>query len=175
MEEVLFPICRIVKLHGVKGKIKVDYFGDDAGRFHLYRTVFIRDVTGKPRSYEVLEVTPQPPRLILRLRDVETLEEARTLVGKEILIEKESLADLPEGDYYWFEILGMEVVTEEGGWLGKVKEILPTGANDVYVVQGKKREISLPAVEGVIRSIDRDGRVITVAWMEGLWEREDEV
>jgi len=173
--EVLFPIGRIVKLHGVKGKIKVDYFGDDAGRFHLYRKIFIRDLTGKPRSYEVLETTPQPPRLILRLKDVETPEEASTLVGKEILIEKESLADLPEGEYYWFEILGMEVVTEEGGRLGKVKEILPTGANDVYVVQGKRREISLPAVEGVVRSIDRGGRVITVAWMEGLWEREDEV
>ncbi len=175
MEEVLFPIGRVVKLHGVKGKIKVDYFGDDAGQFQLYRKVFIRDVTGRPRPYEVLEATPQPPRFIVRLKDVENPEEAGTLVGKEILIEKGSLKDLPEGEYYWFEILGMEVVTEGGNRLGRVKEIVPTGANDVYVIQGKKREISLPAVEGVIRRIDRDGRVITVAWMEGLWEREDEV
>ncbi len=175
MEDVLFPIGRVVKLHGVKGKIKVDYFGDDADRFHLYRKVFIRGVTGGPRSYEVLEATPQPPRLILRLKGVETPEEAGLLVGKEILIEKASLEDLPEGEYYWFEILGMEVVTEGGSRLGRVKEILPTGANDVYVVQGKRREISLPAVEEVIRRIDRDGRMITVAWMEGLWEREDEV
>ncbi len=175
MEEDLFPIGRIVKLHGVKGKIKIHYFGEDAGRFQLYQKIFIEDGTGRPRSYEVLEATSQPSRLILRLKGVETPEEARALVGKEILIEKESLQDLPEGEYYWFEILGMEVETEDGRRLGRIKEILPTGANDVYVVQGKKREIFLPAIEGVIRSVDRSRKVIKVAWMEGLWEREDEV
>jgi 16S rRNA processing protein RimM len=69
----------------------------------------------------------------------------------------------------------MEVETEEGKHIGRIKEILPTGAHDVYVVQGERREIFLPAVEGVIRSINREKKVVKVAWMEGLWEREDEV
>jgi 16S rRNA processing protein RimM len=175
MEEDLFPIGRVVKLHGVRGKIKIDYFSGDADQFHLYPEVFIEDEMGRLHSHEVLEATPQPPRLILQLKDIETLEDAQPLVGKEIFIRKEFLPDLPEGEYYWFEIIGMEVETEEGRQMGKIREVLPTGANDVYVIEGKRREILLPAIEGVIQGIDRKRKVMKVAWMEGLWEREDEV
>ena len=175
MEEDLFPIGRVIKPHGVRGKIKVDYFGEDLSQFHFYRIIFIQDPKGRLVPYEILEATPQPPRLILHLKDIQTLEEAEPLIGKEIFIRKGCLADLPEGEYYWSEILGMEVETEEGRRLGRVKEILPTGANDVYVIQGEKREILLPAIGGVVRSIDRIRKVMKVAWMEGLWEREDEV
>ncbi len=175
MKKDLFPIGRVIKPHGVRGKIKIKYFGEDFSRFHLYRKVFIEDPLGRLKSYEILEATPQPPRLILQLIEIRTVEEAQCLVGKEIFIRKESLPDLPEGEYYWIEILGMEVETEDGEHIGRIKEILPTGAHDVYVVQGERREIFLPAVEGVIRSINREKKVVKVAWMEGLWEREDEV
>jgi len=175
MKKDLFPIGRVIKPHGVRGKIKIEYFGEDFSRFHLYRKVFIGDPLGRLKSYEILEATPQPPRLILQLTEIRTIEEAQSLVGNEIYIRKESLADLPEGEYYWIEILGMEVETEEGKHIGRIKEILPTGAHDVYVVKGERREIFLPAVEGVIRGINREKKVVKVAWMEGLWEREDEV
>jgi len=175
MKKDLFPIGRVIKPHGVRGKIKIKYFGEDSSQFRLYRKVFIEDPLGRLKSYEILEATPQPPRLILQLIEIRTVEEAQSLVGKEILIGKESLPDLPDGEYYWNEILGMEVETEEGKHIGRIKEILPTGAHDVYVVQGERREIFLPAVEGVIRSINREKKVVKVAWMEGLWERQDEV
>jgi 16S rRNA processing protein RimM len=69
----------------------------------------------------------------------------------------------------------MEVQTREGQRLGKVKEIFSTGANDVYVVEGKRGEIFLPATEEVIQSIDLKRGVMKVVRMEGLWEDEDEV
>ena len=175
MGKDLFPIGRVVKPHGVKGKIKVEYFGEDLNRFSLYREVFIEDRMGKMETYEILETIPQPPRLILRLKGIERVEDAQILVGKEILIPKEALPDLPEDEYYWIEILGMVVETEEGKRIGKVKEILPTGANDVFVVEGKRGEIFLPATEQVIQSIDRKRGVMKVIRMEGLWEEEDEV
>ena len=175
MEKDLFPIGRVVKPHGVKGKIKIGYFGEDFSHFHFYREVFIEDRMGRLQSYEILEATPQPPRLILQLKDIRTVEEARTLVGKEIYVRKERLPALPEDEYYWMEIIGMEVETGEGKRIGRIKEIFPTGAHDVYVVQGKRGEIFLPAVEGVIQRIDREKGIIKVTWMEGLWERKDEV
>jgi len=170
-----FPIGRVVKPHGVRGKIKINYFGEDFSQFHSYREVFIEDQMGRLQSYEILEATPQPPRLILQLKDIRTVEEARSLVGKEIYIRKECLPDLPEDEYYWMETIGMEVETEDGKRIGKIKEIFRTGAHDIYVVQGKRGEIFLPAVEGLIESIDREKRIVRVTWMEGLWEREDEV
>jgi len=174
-EKDLFPIGRVVKPHGVKGKIKVKYFGEDLDRFFLYREVFIEDSRGRLQTYEIMEATPQPPLLILRLKGIETIDQVEPLVGKEILISKDSLPKLEEGEYYWFEILGMIVETEAGKRIGRVKEILPTGANDVYIIEGKRGEILLPATDEVIQRIDIKKRLIQVIRIEGLWEDEDEV
>jgi 16S rRNA processing protein RimM len=175
MKRNLFPIGRVVKPHGVKGKIKVEYFGKGLHQFFLYHEIFIKDERGRPESYEILEAIPQPPRLILRLKGILKIEDVEPLIGKEILIERESLPGLEEGEYYWVDILGMKVETEEGKRIGKVKEIFPTGANDVYVVEGKRGEIFLPATEEVIQSIDLKTGVMKVVRMAGLWEDEDEV
>jgi 16S rRNA processing protein RimM len=109
------------------------------------------------------------------LKGVEKREEVELLIGKEILMRRETLPDLKEGEYYWMDILGMVVETPEGKRIGEVKEIFPTGAHDIYVVEGKRGEILLPATEEVIQSIDREKGVIKVVRMEGLWEEEDEV
>ncbi|MBM4341503.1 MAG: 16S rRNA processing protein RimM [Deltaproteobacteria bacterium] len=175
MEQTLCPIGRVVKPHGVRGKVKVEYFGGDPDRFTLYQEIFIRDNSGRPESFKVLEVTPQPPRLILRLKGIERIDETEGLIGKEILVRREDLPKLEEGEYYWFEILGMAVETERGRRIGTVKRIVPTGANDVYIVTGKRGEIFLPAIDQVIQKVDCKRRVIQVGRMEGLWEEEDEI
>jgi len=175
MEKNLFPIGRVIKPHGVRGKVKAEYFGEDLHRFSLYREIFIEDEEGRPEAFEILEAVPQPPRLILRFKGIEKVEEAEPLIGKEILVEKKALLELGEGEYYWMDLLGMKVETQGGKRIGEVREIFPTGANDVYVVEGKRREILLPATEEVIRSIDLKRRVMEVVRMEGLWEDEDEV
>ena len=175
MEKNLLPVGRVIKPHGVKGKMKVEYFGKDLHRFSFYREIFIEDEQGRLESYEVLEVIPHPPRLILRLKGIEKIEEAEPLIGKKILVEREALPELEEGEYYWADLLGVQVETQKGKRIGKVREIFSTGANDVYVVEGQRGEIFLPAIEEVIQSIDLKKRVMKVVRMEGLWEDEDEV
>jgi len=171
----LFPIGRVVKPHGVKGKMKVEYFGDNLHHFSFYREVFIEGEKGMPEPYEVLEAIPQPPRLILRFKGVEKIEEVELLMGKEIFIKKEAFPALEEREYYWMDILGMKVETEAGKRIGRVKKIFPTGANDVYVVEGKRGEILLPATEEVVQSVDPKRGVMKVIRLEGLWEDEDEI
>ncbi len=175
MAKNLFPIGKVVKPHGVKGKVKVEYYGENLQGLSLYHEIFIEDEKGRPEAYEILEAIPQPPRLILRLKGIDKIEEAEPLMGREIFVEKEALLGLGEGEYYWVDILEIEVETQEGKKIGKVKEVLPTGANDVYVVEGKRGEILLPATEEVIQSIDIKKRVMKVVRKEGLWEDEDEV
>jgi 16S rRNA processing protein RimM len=174
MEKNLFPIGKVVKPHGIKGKMKVEYFGDDLRRFVSYREIFIEDEKGRLESYEILEASPHPPRLILRLKGVEKIEQAQPLIGKTIFVEKEALPDLEDGEYYWADLLGMKVETREGKRIGKVKEIFSTRAHDVYVVEGKRGEISLPAIGEVILDVDLGTRVMKVARIEGLWEDADE-
>jgi 16S rRNA processing protein RimM len=175
MDKKLFPIGRVIKPHGVKGRVKVEYFGEDLHRLSLYREIFIENEKGRPKAYEILEAIPQPPRLILRLKGIEKVEQAEPLIGEEILVEKKALLGLEEGEYYWMDLLGMKVETQAGKRIGEVREIFPTGANDVYVIEGKRRQILLPATEEVIQSIDLRRRLMTVVRMEGLWEDEDEI
>ncbi len=175
MGEDLFPIGRVVKPHGIKGKIKIQYFGEEISHFLLYQEIIIKDGIGSPKTYEILEVIPQPSRLILQLKGIESIEEANRLVGKEILVKREAFPKLEEGEYYWFDLVGLEVETKTGKRIGKVKEIFSTGANDIYVVEGRRGEIYLPATEEVIQQIDLQKGVMRVTRMEGLWEEEDEV
>jgi 16S rRNA processing protein RimM len=175
MEKRLVPIGKVVRLHGIKGKVKLHYFSDDLSVFLRYRDVIIEDRAGVPRTYEVLEATPQPPRLILKLKGIEKIEDAEPLVNREVFIEREALPEPEKGEHYWVDLLGMDVESDQGKKLGKLQEIFSTGANDVFVVQGRKGEIFLPATDEVIKRIDHEKGVIEVHWMEGLWEEEDEV
>ena len=78
------------------------------------------------------------------------------------------MAEPDEGEYYWHDIIGLAVITEEGEELGYITSILPTGSNDVYICEGTKGEILLPAIEEVIKSIDIGRGVIIVEMLEGL-------
>jgi 16S rRNA processing protein RimM len=175
MEKRLVPIGKVVKLHGIKGKVKLHYFSDDLNAFLRYRDVIIEDRSGVPRTFEILEATPQPPRLILKLKGIETIEDAEPLVNREVFVEREALPVPEKGEHYWVDLLGMNVESDRGKGLGKLQEIFSTGANDVFVIRGKRQEIYLPATEEVIKRIDHERGVIEVHWQEGLWEEEDEV
>jgi 16S rRNA processing protein RimM len=175
MEKRLVPVGRVVKPHGIKGKVKLDYYGDDLSTFLLYRNVIIQDRTGRLQTYGVLEAVPQPPRIILKLKGIDTFEDAEPLMNGEVFVKREALPETEGGEYYWVDILGVDVKTEQGRRLGKLKEIFHTGANDVFVVEGKRREIFLPATEEVIKNVDRERELIEVRWMGGLWETEDEI
>jgi len=168
-------VGKVIKPHGVRGKMKVEYFGESLDGFSSYRTVYIQIEPGKWKPYEVVKSFPQPPRLVIQLKGVERRQETDPLIGKEIYVKKEEMPKLGKGEYYWFEILGLEVKTKEGRTLGRIKEIFPTGANDVYVVKGKRRDLFLPAIEKVIEKVDLERGIMEVAWMEGLWEKEDEI
>jgi 16S rRNA processing protein RimM len=175
MEKDYLPIGRVTKPHGVAGKMKVEYFARDLEQFSFYRQVQIEDANGRLKTYDIVEAAPHPPRIILRLKGIERIEDVLPLLGKDIAVRRDALPELEEGEYFWFEILGMVVKTEAGREIGTIKEIISTGAHDVYVVEGRKREIYLPATEEVIGNIDRGKGAMTVIWMEGLWEKEDEI
>lgn len=175
MSQDLFPIGKVIRPHGVKGKIKLEYYGEDVNRFPPTREVFIGLKSGSFQVYEILETVPQPPRLILHLKGIEKREQVESLVGKEVFIKREVLPHLEEGEYYWMDLLGISVETLDGKTIGRVKEIFSTGANDVYVVDGKRGEILLPATEEVVQSINRERGVMKVSRKKGLWEEDDEV
>lgn len=106
----------------------------------------------------------------MRFEGVASANDAEPLVGARVLIAAEDLPKLPEGEYYWFEVVGLEAVTEEGEPVGRVTEILSGPTHDVYVLRDGDREHLVPAVDEVVVAIDPAAGRIVIRPIEGLFE-----
>jgi len=163
----LFVIGEVVKTRGLRGCVKVLSEVEAQKILHNLEYVFLEDMRGQSKFYRLRKMSIAAKFLFLELEGVTDLEAARKLVGDKVLISKEVLEELPKGEYYWHDIIGMDVVSEDGISLGRIESIFPTGSNDVYVCKGKK-EILIPAIADVIIKIDLDKKEMTVKIPEGL-------
>jgi 16S rRNA processing protein RimM len=167
---MLITIGRIVKPHGVKGEVKIEPLTDHAGRFRELRRVFLTSPAGKPQERAVRSVRYQGVAPLLLLAGCDGPEAARALNGWLVQIPEEDALPLPEGQYYWFELIGMEVLSEAGERLGVIVNIFPTGSNDVYVMQAGGKEVYLPATKEVVRQVDRKAKRMVIRVLDGLLE-----
>jgi 16S rRNA processing protein RimM len=154
---------RVSGAHGIRGALKVRA---DAEAATTDPEVFsaLGEVWLDGQSYQVIEARPFKTQVMLKLAGVETRNQAEGLVGLTVEGERGSFPPLAEGEYYWFQVLGLAVVNvKDGTRLGYLAEIIPTPAHDVYVVRQGKREVLLPAVEDVIVEINLAEGVIKAA------------
>ena len=130
------------------------------------------DTAGRRSRCEVLWIRSQKNGVRVAIKDVTTREQAESLVGCELLISRKSLPPLDENTHYWVDLIGMAVYTTDGQHLGRISDIIATGANDVYVVETRKgypvEEILLPAIASVVLEVDEAGRKMIVELPEGL-------
>lgn len=151
---------------GIRGELKVDPLTDFPDRFRRGATVWIEG-----RAYKVRLSRQLAPSLLLQLEGVNTRIGAAALGGRYLEVPEEELAELEEGEYYRFEIVGLDVVDSAGARLGRVEQVLETGANDVYVVRNDEGDLLLPAIDTVVKKIDVAGGLIVVELIEGLERR----
>ncbi len=150
--------------HGTDGALRVKSLSDVPQRFDAGRDLFLR---GRP--YRVVRSVLRPPeQVILKLDEVRTRAAARALAGVEVTVAATSAPVLPAGEYYHFQLLGLRVMTEEGAELGRIREVIVTGSNDVYVVAGPEGEVLLPAVRQVVLGVDLELGVMRVRLMGGM-------
>jgi 16S rRNA processing protein RimM len=168
-------IGKVVSVHGVHGNLKVYSFAESSSAFQPDDRVLVRDKSGHEKERAVRQVKPHKRNILLSLRGIENCDDAKALVGAEIFIRKSKLPELDDGTYYWFEIIGLEVLTIDNRYLGCVESIIATGGNDVYVVKGpgEDSEILIPALETVVDKIDLDAKTMWVNLPEGLELSED--
>lgn len=149
-------IGKIVNTFGLKGEIKVWLYVDYINK--------VKKVYIKGKKMEIERARTQKNVSIIKLREIDTVEQAEELKNIIIEMEREDAPKLPKGTYYIKDILGFEVYTEEGQLLGNLDDVYQTGANDVYQV-GK---ILLPAIKDVIKQIDIENKKIIVHLLNGL-------
>ncbi|HYB21631.1 MAG TPA: ribosome maturation factor RimM [Thermodesulfobacteriota bacterium] len=169
----LLCIGRVVKTQGTKGHIKVSSGGGDNVGFSAGSMVYLEHKKESKRGFTVESFRPHKGMVILSLRGVKRIEEAEELVGCSVYVDTASLKPLPPDEFYWYQLKGLRVQTEEGTLLGILEEILPTGSNDVFVVRKAEQEILLPATDEVVARVDLKEKVMFVHLLEGLLPEDD--
>jgi 16S rRNA processing protein RimM len=164
----LFVIGKIVKTSGLKGRLRVVSYLESHDELQFLEEVYIRQQEDEKGPFKLNVVQVKGNNLLVEVEGIEDISRAQLLVGCHVLIPVNKLKSLPEGEYYWRDIAGLKVITEEGESLGRIETIFPTGGNDVYVVSGGEREILLPGIADVIRKIDLDQGVMVVRLLTGL-------
>jgi len=160
-------IGRVVGTHGVRGEIKVLTFNPDSEAIVPGILLFLSG-DAEPRTAVVRSVRPHQRFLLVTLDKCQSMNEAEAVVGRDIAVESSALPPLDPDEIYHFELVGMNVVTVDGSALGRIVEVLTTGANDVCSVRGSGREYLIPMIADVIRSIDRDSRTMVIEPLPGL-------
>jgi len=161
-------IGQIVNVRGLKGEVKVNSYSEDPNRFEKIETIIIK-LKGKTKEYTIEKVSYTKNQVILKLKNIDTIDEAEKLRNSIILIDRNSLEELPEDVYYIADLIGLDVYTDKNEYLGKVDDIFNTKSNDVYVVkddQGKSK--LLPGIDEVIKEINLEKSKIIVHLIEGL-------
>lgn len=160
-------VGRVLRPHGVRGELRVELLTGYPERLPLHAVLYLGD-EGRPYTVERLRL--QEGVALIKLAGCDDRDQAETLRGQLLQIPLEHAVPLEEGEYYHFQLIGVEVFTDGGECLGRVVEVLDTGANDVYVVRGRRGEVLLPAIEDVVRQLDLEGRRMVVTLLPGLLE-----
>lgn len=164
------PVGDITKTHGLKGEVKLRPVVIDSSLVQGIRRARIVGEGTEPTETVLEKIRGQGGRWIVKFKDCKTIEEAQVLVGRSLEVYGEDFQPLPEGEYYWFQIEGLQVFDEEGRYYGTIDEIIVTGSNDVYVVRDGDKELLLPMIDSVVKSIDLKENKLIFHIIEGLLE-----
>lgn len=154
---------RISGLYGVKGWVKVYSFTEPKENILTY-SPWLLGVAGTWREYPVAAGRLQGKGVIAALEGVGDRDQARLLVGSEVAVCRERLPALAPGEYYWRDLLGLQVATVRGVPLGSVDRLMETGGNDVLVVRGERERLIPWLPDRVVVAVDLVAGTLTVDW-----------
>ena len=165
---------KVGAVYGIKGWLKIHSFTDETEAILDYFPWSLK-LGNKVQSVEITDWRKHNNGLVVKVAGIDDRDIAQKLVGSEIFVSEDALSDLPEGEFYWRDLIGMTVVTDKGYDLGQVSDIMETGANDVLVVKanlkdgfGKKERLIPYLMDQVILSVSTENKQICVDWDPGF-------
>ena len=168
----MVTIGKIVETHGVRGEVKVASYSDVPGRFETLKQVQV-EVSSGARTLAVLGSRRAAEGYLLRFASIATPEAASPLIGGLLQIPEERLAPPSKDRYYEYQLVGMDVRSEDGRSLGVLTEVLTTNSNAVFVVKDSGgTEHLIPATRELVRSVDLDGQTMVVRQVPGLLDED---
>lgn len=166
--EDLLKVGVITTTHGVRGEAKVYPTTDEPERF-LELDYVLLDTGRELRKLEIKNVKFFKNLVILKFKGVDNINDIEKYKGRDLWIPREKGQELEEDEYYIADLLGMSVVLEDGQEFGTLKDVMETGANDVYIIDSAEHgEVLLPAIKECILDVDLEKNVMTIHLMKGL-------
>ena len=167
MEEML-RVGVITTTHGVRGEVKVYPTTDDAERFLELEEIWLD--TGKERlPLKIQNVKFFKNMVILKFEGYDDINAVQAWRQKDLLVTREQAVKLQEDEYFIGDLIGLHVEDEEGNALGVLRDVLETGANDVYLVSRPgEKDLMLPAIKDCIREVDLESGIMRVRVLPGL-------
>jgi 16S rRNA processing protein RimM len=150
------------------GEILVESYLNDLACFERLPEVRILCADGAIQNSRVMHTRRMGERLLIHLEGYVSSDMARSLTGCELYVGRDELPPPPEGEFYWFDLQGLSVYTEDGVCLGRVEEFFPTGSNEVLVVRQGAQETLLPFIKDVILAVDVAQGCLRVRVLPGL-------
>ena len=160
----------IANTHGVHGEVKVYPTTDDVGRFKKLKEVIL-DTGKEQRTLEIAGVKFFKNMAILKFKGIDNINDIEKYKGKDLLVTREHAVPLKKDEYFICDLIGCQVVTEEGAEVGELTEVLQTAANDVFVVEGAgKKEVLVPYINDCVKEVSIEEKKITVTLLPGMME-----
>lgn len=170
-EERLLNVGKIVNTHGIRGEVKVYPQTDFPDvRFKPGTKLSLHPPeSGPPVTVEIVSSREQKKMFVVKLKGYDNINEVEKYKGWELKVSETERVPLEEGEYYVRDIIGCEVITDDGQALGTITDTLSPGANDIWVVKlPKGKELLLPVIDDVVLDVDIAARKVKVHLMEGL-------
>lgn len=167
-DDQLVPLGQVTKSQGLKGAFRVRAFSVESESLPSIKTLYLESPQGSPQLIHVRKVECRKGFFVFHTQELTHVDQVAPIIGKRVFADKQDLVALDEDDYYWFQLVDLEVETTTGTRLGTVKSILATGANDVLVVNKGDDEFLIPFIDDVIISINLEKKLITIEPIPGL-------
>ncbi|MFH1218107.1 MAG: ribosome maturation factor RimM [Pseudomonadota bacterium] len=169
--EPLVQVGEIVKAQGIKGEVKILSYSAEPENFRYFREVLLETPDCSAKSWYGLDKSRSRGQFaIVALTGISSRNAAEGLTGCKVWVSRTELPDLDDDEFYWQDLQDMEVVTLQGQSLGRVTNLLATGAHDILIVADRGKEYMIPAVEPFVVEIDHERERIVVDAPDGLLE-----
>lgn len=166
--EKLLQVGVISSTHGVRGEVKVFPTTDDVKRFKKLKKVIL-DTGREHLPLEVESVKFFKQFAILKFKGIDNINDIEKYKGKSLLVDRENAVKLRKDEYFIADMIGLQVFTDDGEEFGKFRDVLETGANDVYIIDSLKHgEVLVPAIKQCILDVDIENGKMVIHLMEGL-------
>ena len=166
--EQIFQVGIISSTHGVRGEVKVFPTTDDVKRFKKLKEVLL-DTGKETLTLEIEGVKFFKQFAILKFKGYDNIDDIVKYRGKSLFVTRENAVKLQKDEYFIADLIGLKVVNEDGSFTGVLKDVMETGANDVYIVEGEDgKEVLIPAIKDCILQVDFEKEQVLVHLLEGL-------